>query len=87
MSKKNISVELENKLHKTLKNKNKKLSLQEIKQLIYELRNDSLDLYNKEFLKLVEANPRKQDYQNVGFYDGEHNAFQIALDLLEHLEK
>lgn len=62
-------------LHDILDNDNKKLSKDEICQVIYELRNDTLSLGNKEY----EVGLQK-------YYYGESNAFQIVLDLLEHLE-
>lgn len=80
------SKELDFKLREIIRDENKKLSLQELEQFIFELRNDSRDLYTQAFLKLVEPTPLKKDYQDVGFYDGEANAFQIVLDLLQHLD-
>jgi hypothetical protein len=64
----------------------KKITLQELEQLIYEIRNDCLNLYNYAFLKMLEPTPLKVDYQNLGFYDGEHNAFALVLSLMQHIE-
>lgn len=69
-------------LHKILDDANRKLSLGELKQVIYELKQDAFT----EFGKALETKTQnRQDIRNIGFYDGEQNAFQIALDLLEHL--
>jgi hypothetical protein len=81
------SEELDDKIYKLALNPEKNLSISEIEQFIFELRNDCRDLYNKEFLKIADGEPTKTNYQNMGFYDGEANAFQIALNLLEHLAK
>lgn len=71
-------------LHKILDDKNRRLSLDELKQVIYELKQDCFT----EFGKALETKTQnRQEIRNIGFYDGEQNAFQIALDLLEHLEK
>ena len=68
-------------LHKILGDENKKLSLDELKQVIYELKQDCFT----EFGKALETKTQnRQEIRNIGFYDGEQNAFQIVLDLLEH---
>lgn len=48
------------------------LSLNEVKQIIYELKNDCVQ-YNEDQFK-------------AGFYNGELNAFYICLDLLEKVD-
>ena len=53
---------------------NKELSLQEVKEIIYQLKNDCIASQRDE-------NPYKQ-----GYYQGEVNAFYIALDLLGKVE-
>lgn len=70
-------------LHKILDNENRKLTVSELKQVVYELKQD---VFN-EFVKTLERKSLdRQDIRNIGFYDGEQNAFQIVLDLLEHLD-
>lgn len=44
------------------------LTVEEVKEIIYELKNDCVGYY-------------KEDYK-AGFYNGQMNAFYIALDLL-----
>lgn len=64
-------------LHEILDDESRKLSRQQLLQVIYELRQDCFDeIYNNESL----TNLQRQ------FYYGESNAFQICLDLIEHLE-
>lgn len=47
----------------------KELTLSEVKEIIYELKNDCVMF--------------KEDRYEAGFYNGEQNAFYICLDLLE----
>lgn len=63
-------------LHEILDNENRKLTLAELEQVIYELKQDA-------FNELIRSEIGGMQYK---FYDGEQNAFQLALDLLEHLE-
>lgn len=69
-------------LHKILGDENRKLSLDELKQVIYEMKQDAFNEFGK---SLERKSLNRQDIRNIGFYDGEQNAFQIVLDLLEHL--
>lgn len=63
-------------LHEILDDESRKLSRQQLSQATYELRQDCFDeIYNNENL----TNLQRQ------FYYGEANAFQICLDLIEHL--
>ena len=62
-------------LHEILDYKNKKLNISELQEVIYELKNDCLTEFNNTTTK-----------RDEGFYIGEQNAFQICLDLLEHLQ-
>lgn len=62
-------------LHKILDDENRKLSLDELKQVIYELKQDA-------FNELIRSEIGGMQYK---WYEGEQNAFQIVLDLLEHL--
>lgn len=63
-------------LHEILDNKDRKLSVAELKHIIYEMKKDSYSVFEK-------YNPL---YWKHHYYNGEQNAFQIVLDLLEHLE-
>ena len=64
-------------LHEILDDEKRKVSKKELAQIIYELKQDCFDeIYNNENL----TNLQEQ------FYFGESNAFQICLDLIEHLE-
>ena len=62
-------------LHDILDDENKKISLKEFRNILYELINDCVD----ETLKL--------DIPKSQYYRGEINAFYIALDLSEHIEE
>ena len=62
-------------LHEILDNDNRKLTLAELEQVIYELKQDA-------FNELIRSEIGGMQYK---FYEGEQNAFQIALDLLAHL--
>lgn len=61
-------------LHNILDDEDKKLVVSELQEVIYRLKNDSLTEFNNATTK-----------RDEGFYIGEQNAFQICLDLLEHL--
>lgn len=69
-------------LHEILDNEDRKLSKAELEEVIYQLKQDTYE----EFCRLVETEPVSTIIQKRGFYHGETNAFQIVLDLLEHLE-
>lgn len=74
-------------LHKILDNEKQKLSLDELKQVIYELKQDCF----KEQAVLLDdySNKRCGERHYIhtnAYYMGEKNAFQIALNLLEHLD-
>lgn len=63
-------------LHKVLDNDNAKINVAELKQMLYGMKYDCLDkVYNAE-TKMAES-----------YYIGEQNAFQICLDLLEHIKE
>lgn len=62
-------------LHKILDDENRKLSLDKLKQVIYEMKQDAFN----------EMCKSKLASRNCIWYEGEQNAFQIVLDLLEHL--
>lgn len=67
-----------NELHEILDDENRKLTADELKEVVYQLKQDTFDKYCEEM--------SKDNIQNSQFYGGETNAFQICLDLLEHLE-
>ena len=69
-----------NELHEILDDESKKITVKELCQIVYELKKDTFEEYYKEY-DLKNANNYK-----LAFYDGESNAFQIVLDLLEHLQ-
>lgn len=64
-------------LHKILDDENRKLSLDELKQVIYEMKQDA-------FNELIRSEIGGMQYK---WYEGEQNAFQIVLDLLEHFKE
>jgi hypothetical protein len=67
-----------NELHVILDDENKTITPQELNQIIYELKNDCLAKADE---TLDVDNPGTYKY-----YSGEANAFQIVLDLLDHLQ-
>ena len=67
-----------NELHEILNDENRKLTADELKEVVYQLKQDCNDEYNKQIMKY--------DYGQSQFYSGEANAFHICLDLLEHLK-
>lgn len=70
-------------LHEILDNEDIKLSKAELEEIIYELKQD---VY-QEFCKALETKSvKRHEIRRIGFYDGEQNAFQIVLNLLEHLD-
>lgn len=70
-------------LHEILDNKDKKLTKEELQSVIYKLKSDTL-AESQKYIDSITKND-KQGISQYGFYMGESNAFQIALDLLEHL--
>lgn len=71
-------------LHAILDNKDRVLSFKELCDIIYELKQD---VYT-ELCKATLSNSTRiiETARKIGFYDGEQNAFQIVLDLLEHCQ-
>lgn len=67
-------------LHEILDNEDRKLSKAELEEIIYKLKQDCADEVYKRMLGTIE------EAIETEFYSGEQNAFQIVLDLLEHLE-
>lgn len=73
-------------LHTILDDENRKLSLDELKQVIYKMKQDAFNEYAK-LLDTFSANWYDPKYiDKYAFYKGEQNAFQIVLDLLEHCD-
>lgn len=65
-------------LHEILDDENRKLTADELKEVMYQLKWDA-------FNEVLKADG-KEDIYHLGYYNGETNAFQICLDLLEHLK-
>lgn len=65
-------------LHEILDDENRKLTAEGLKAVIYKLKQDTFNESNK--IDILD------DIYGKAFYSGESNAFQICLDLLEHLE-
>ena len=59
-------------LHEILDDENKKISMKEFKNILYELIDDCT---------------REATNGGLSFYNGEINAFYIALDLSEHIKE
>lgn len=59
-------------LHEILDDDNKKISMKEFRNILYELIDDCT---------------REATNGNLSFYNGEINAFYIALDLSEHIKE
>lgn len=65
-------------LHEILDDENRKLTADELKEVVYQLKQDCI---NEQYEHTMSKNLEKAEY-----YAGEVNAFYICLDLLEHLE-
>lgn len=65
-------------LHEILDDENRKLTADELKEVVYQLKQYCNDEYHKQIMM--------GDYEKAQFYSGETNAFHICLDLLEHLK-
>ena len=65
-------------LHEILDDEKRKLTVDELKEVVYQLKYDC-------FNEVLKADG-KEDIYHLGYYNGETNAFQICLDLLEHLK-
>ena len=67
-----------------LDNEDKKYTLSELQNIIYELETDCMEMgcqtNRKPFKDL------KSEYYNKGYYNGEQNAFYLCLRLLKHLK-
>ena len=67
-------------LHQILDDENKKITLKEYMEILYQLKWDTVDFATKEDFKNGTSN-------KYYWYQGETNAFQIALDLSEHIKE
>ena len=65
-------------LHQILDDKNKKITLKEYQEILFQLQRDTIE----EQVKYIEGNDHKYSW-----YNGEMNAFQLALDLSEHIKE
>lgn len=65
-------------LHDILDDKNKKISLKEFRDILWELKKDCFDEINK--LDVTDTNKTQ-------FYYGSINVLYLALDLSEHIEE
>jgi hypothetical protein len=65
-------------LHEILDDENRKLTADELKKVIYQLKQDCI---NEQHIYIA-----KNDGEKAEYYAGEVNAFYICLDLLEHLK-
>ena len=62
-------------LHEILDDENRKLTADELKEVVYQLKQDTFEIAF-----------HSDNYYIGRYYAGETNAFQICLDLLEHLK-
>lgn len=67
-------------LHEILDDENRKITLKEYQEILYQLKWD----VNDEICKLA-----KEDvtHPTIKWYNGEMNGFQLALDLSEHIKE
>lgn len=65
-------------LHEILDNKNKKITLKEYQEILFQLKQDTIE----EQEKYIKGNDL-----GYSWYNGEMNAFQLALDLSEHIKE
>lgn len=64
-------------LHEILDDEDRKISLKELENIIYKLKEDCFE----QIYKLKDCSDIR-----VQFYTGEVNAFYLVLDLLEHID-
>lgn len=67
-------------LHKILDDKNKKITLKEYQEILYQLKWD----VQNEICKLTKEDAK---HPKLRWYTGEMNGFQLALDLSEHIKE
>lgn len=84
---------IQSDLHKILDDKNRELSITELKQIIFELKQESFVLSEEaiaEYRKIrkeTEKNEQMAFMARYKFHDGEKNAFKICLDLIDHWDE
>lgn len=64
-------------LHQILDDENKKITLKEYQEILFQLKRDTIE----EQVKYIRGNDLKYSW-----YNGEMNAFGLALDLSEHIK-
>ena len=69
-------------LHEILDDPNRKLTTDQIAEVINQLKNDA---FNEQY-KLTVIEGKHTDWR-ISFYTGEMNAFQLCIDLLEHFDE
>lgn len=67
-------------LHQILDDENKKITLKEYQEILYQLKWDVCD----EICKLTEEDI---SHPKIKWYNGEMNGFQLALSLSEHIKE
>ena len=65
-------------LHEILDDENRKLTADELKEVVYQLKQDCINEQYEHTMSKI--------FEKAEFYAGEVNAFYICLDLLEHLK-
>lgn len=65
-------------LHEILDDENRKLTADELKEVVYQLKQDTFEKYGEEL--------EVENLHISQFYLGETKAFESCLDLLEHLK-
>ncbi len=77
-------------IYEILDNEDRTISLSELKQALYELKNDCTREGQKHLDAALDADKTdldtiRKEFENYKYYMGESNAFQICLDLIQHL--
>lgn len=65
-------------LHKILDDENKKITLKEYQEILYQLKSDVIHIL---------STTTSCEYEDERWYAGEMNGFQLALDLSEHIKE
>lgn len=66
-------------LHSILDDPTRKITKDELTEVVFQLKQDVWDAYFKE------SNKEDANNYKLAFYDGEGNAFRIVFDLIQHL--
>ena len=67
-------------LHQILDDENKKITLKEYQEILYQLNWDVQS-------KICKLTKEDVSHPEIKWYNGEMNAFQVALDLSEHIKE